>query len=416
MITIRKKAKQMNKLFSMILLCVFLVSCTAAPTVVPTAAPTATTVSTETSVPTSTEIPTASAPTATLKPSATATPAATPTPVYPVTGYGPTNFPENIDPLTGLPVANPAIMNRRPLVVKVENLPRDHRPQWGVSSADIVYEYYTEQGGTRFATVFYGSDSEKVGPIRSARFFDFNVVRMYKANLAFGYAYADLYSALINSEFGNRLILEGERWKGLFTRFEPNGANILQINTGLVNEALTRNKVDNSHQNLDGMLFKPQAPSGGQNGTQLFVRFSGGIYNRWDYDAATGKYTRFADAADDVNRNNEKYAMLTDRNNGNPIAFDNVVILQVSHRYIQRPPAEVVDMTLVGEGNAWIARNGQVFVVKWKRAKTSDVLTLVNPDGTPFPFKPGQTWFEVNGLSSTVSSKDGVWKFVHSMP
>ena len=155
---------------------------------------------------------------------------------------------------------------------------------------------------------------------------------------------------------------------------------------------------------------------GGQDGQQLFVRFSGGIYNRWDYDALTGKYLRFADAADDVNRNNEQYAQLTDRLTQKPIAFDNVVVLQVSHRYIKRPPAEVVDMTLIGEGNAWIARDGKVYPIKWKRAKASDVLGLVNPDGTPFAFKPGQTWFEVQGVSSAVSSKDGVWHFVHSMP
>ncbi len=55
-----------------------------------------------------------------------------------------------------------------------------------------MYEYYTEQGGTPFAVVFYGNNSETVGPIRSARFFDFNVIRMYKASFIFGYAYADL--------------------------------------------------------------------------------------------------------------------------------------------------------------------------------------------------------------------------------
>jgi len=326
------------------------------------------------------------------------------------------SFPSNVNPLTGLVVAKPELLNRRPIIVKVENLPRDDRPQWGVSLADVVYEYYTEQGGTRFSALFYGNDAQTVGPIRSARFFDFNVVRMYKSMLVFGYAYADLYSALLSSDFSNRLVVEGTRWNGVFTRFEPNGKNILQADTRTLADAMTRNKVDNARQNLDGMLFQEPAPGGGQMGTQLFTRFSGSIYNRWDYDAKTSKYLRFSDAADDVNRNNEKYAQLTDRLTGVAISMDNVVVLQVSHSYIQRPPQEVVNMTLIGEGNAWIARNGQVYAVKWKRAKQTDVLTLVKPDGTLFPFKPGQTWFEVNGVSGTVTSKDGVWKFVHSMP
>ncbi len=35
--------------------------------------------------------------------------------------------------------------------------------------------------------------------------------------------------------------------------------------------------------------------------TQVFVRYSGVIYNRWDYDPSTGKYLRFSDTADDYN-------------------------------------------------------------------------------------------------------------------
>jgi hypothetical protein len=404
----------MKKLTLALLLLVFLVSCTAAPAQSPTATTAPTAVPTETSEPTSTA--TAVPPTATPRPTATATITVTPTPSYPSAGYGPTNFPTNVDPLTGLVVSDPSLLNRRPMTVKIENLPRDDRPQWGVSAADIIYEYYTEQGGTRFAATFYGNDATTIGPVRSARWFDFNVVRMYKSSLTFGYAYSDLYSALINSEFANRLIVEGVKWGDIFTRFDPNGKNILQVNTTKIAAQLKKNNVDNSRQILDGMLFKVQAPQGGQDGSQLFVRFSGGIYNRWDYDAQSGKYLRFADAADDVNRNNPQYAQLTDRVTGKPIAFDNVVVLQVTHRWIQKPPAEVVDMSLLGEGKAWIARDGQMYQVKWKRAKASDVLTLVNADGTPFPFKPGQTWFEVNGTSSTATAQNGVWNFVHSMP
>jgi hypothetical protein len=405
----------LKKLLSAILM-LFVVSCNAAPTIAPTSLPTPTEEATATVKPSVTNSPIPVPDTPTPKPSATPTITLTTTPDYPLLGYGPSNFPTDVDPLTGLKVANPSLLDRRPVIVKVENLPRDDRPQWGLSFADVVYEYYTEQGGTRFSAVYYGNDAETVGPIRSARFFDFNVVRMYKASFVFGFAYADLYSALASSEFSNRLIVEGIKWAGIFTRFDPKGRNILQVNTGLVAGVLAKNKVDNARQNLDGMLFQKQAAAGGQDGQQLFVRYSGGIYNRWDYDAATGKYLRFEDAADDVNRNNEQYTQLTDRLNQEPIAFDNVVVLQVSHRYIKRPPAEVVDMTLVGEGNAWIARDGKVYPVKWKRAKTTDVLTLVNPDGTPFAFKPGQTWFEVQGVSSTVSSKDGIWHFVHNMP
>ena len=46
-------------------------------------------------------------------------------------------------------------------------------------------------------------------------------------------------------------------------------------------------------------------------------------------------------------------------------------------------------------------RDGQAYKVKWQRNNT-DVVSLTNPDGTPFAFKPGTTWFEVIGLKSTL--------------
>jgi hypothetical protein len=56
-----------------------------------------------------------------------------------------------------------------------------------------------------------------------------------------------------------------------------------------------------------------------------------------------------------------------------------------------------------------------MYQVTWQRAKKDSVLTLVNPDGSLFPYKPGQTWFEVIGASSDVASKDGAWRFTHHM-
>jgi hypothetical protein len=57
------------------------------------------------------------------------TPSPTITPVYPLKGYGPTNFPANVEPLTGLPVGDPGMLQRRPMLIKVLNLPHNVRPK-----------------------------------------------------------------------------------------------------------------------------------------------------------------------------------------------------------------------------------------------------------------------------------------------
>ncbi len=386
----------------------------------PTAAPTATRpVETlpvlPTTIPSSTPSPEPVLPTRTptaIPPTATATLS------YPVEGYGPTGFPPGIDPLTGLPVSNPDLLNRRPIVIKVENLPRTDRPQWGLSLADIVYEYYTEQGGTRFAAVYYGQDATKVGPIRSARWFDFNVVQMYKGVFAFGYAYSDLFAAILNSDFWNRVILEGVGSSPALTRYEPNGPNYMLGDTTAFAQVEKAKNIDNSKQNLDGMLFMMDAPStGGVPASQIYLRYSAAIYNRWDYDPVSGRYFRFVDAADDPNRNNEKYVQLTDRLNNQPISADNLIMVYVTHTYVKKTPTEVFNMKLLGQGNAVVVRDGQLYRVHWKRAKTTDVMTFVNDDGSPFALKPGQTWMEVLGNnSSETDMKNGAWKYTWMIP
>ena len=363
-----------------------------------------------TSVPTQTPIPSA---TPTLRPTI-----ATTVPINPAAGYGPTNFPTGVDPLTGLAVSNPDLLNRRPIVIKVENLPRNARPQFGLSLADIVYEYYTELGGTRFASVFYGQDAKEVGPVRSARFFDFNVVQMYKGVFAFGYAYADLFSAIMNSDFHNRVLLEGTGSSPALFRVQPNGPNYLMVNMLELPAVLKNKNIDNSKQNLVGMSFNKTVPAGGNPVKQVYVRYSGAIYNRWDYDPASNQYLRFEDAADDPNRNNEVYTQLTDQLTSKTISADNVAMVFVDHKYVMKTATtEVFNMNLIGEGKAYVARDGQLFQVKWKRANQTDVMAFVNADGSPFALKPGHTWVEVLGTSSTITDlKNGAYKFTWLIP
>ena len=338
-------------------------------------------------------------------------PTATPSPAYPEEGYGPTNFPEGVNPLTGLEVEDPSLLDRRPIIIKVQNLPRADRPQWGLSSADIVYEYYTEFGTTRFAAIFYGEDAEKVAPIRSARLFDFNVVRGYKGMFIFGSAYENTYNRLVNSEFANRLMIESANTTGVIYRFDQ--SNYEGADTSKVADYTQRMGIDNSQQNLDGMLFQMQAPVGGEKSDSIFVRFSGAIYNRWDYIPTTHTYSRFSDVENSIGPEDEVYEKLTDRATKKPIETENIAVIFVRHVDIDaRPTVEVLDVSLLGTGEAYIARDGKVYEVTWSRPNEESVLTFLNADGSVFPLKPGQTWVEVMTLNGkTEKQTDGNYRF-----
>ena len=373
-------------------------------------APTNTPVLLSTPIPTPSPLP----PTHTaIPPSATPTATATPLPQP----YGPDNFPDNVNPLTGLQVSDESILDRRPLAVKIQIYPRGQRPPWGVTKADIVYDYYQNGGLTRLIAVFYGQDAEQVGPIRSGRLFDANVVNMYKAIFAFGGADRRILNRLYSSGFSDRIVVEGARNCPPMCRIEPNTFNYLVTNTEELGKFAEANGVKNERQNLDGMRFDPQTPQGGNPGTQVYTRYSISAYNRWDYNPATRRYLRFQDNQED-NGQGEVYVPLVDRLDDQQVAADNVVILFAQHQDIVRSAnAEIIEITLIGSGSAYAFRDGKVYQVKWSRADQDSLVKLTLADGSEYAFKPGTTWYQVVGQSSKIdTSQPGILRFTSSIP
>ena len=358
--------------------------------------------------------------TATLTPTETEIPLPTET-LTPVV-YGPNNMPLTINPLTGLPPAARGLLDRRPVAVKINIVPRNTRPAWGLSLADIVYDYYHNDGYTRFHAIFYGNDAELAGPIRSGRLLDHELVRMYASVFAYGSADQIINNRLLNSDYSNRVLMEGQRSNcpptaaAPLCRFEPSGSDLLLGSTQAISQYFTNQGVENGRQALAGMTFDPTAPTGGAEGSQLFVRYSGDSYVRWDYNPITGSYLRFQDNVYDQGQG-EEYAPLTDRLNDEQIAAQNVVVIVARHEYYQRPPAEIVEILLSGTGKAYAFRDGQVYEVVWNRPTINSVLYLTYPDGTAFPFKPGNTWFQVVGEASALTQPEpGTWRWVFSLP
>src|SRR5690606_27983510 len=102
-------------------------------------------------------------PTDEVLPSVTPTPNPTQIPTSEPTAIvalpvGPDNYPDGVNPLTGLKVEDPELLNRRPVIMKISNHQIDYQPQWGLSKADLIFEYYIGWGANRFAALYYGQD------------------------------------------------------------------------------------------------------------------------------------------------------------------------------------------------------------------------------------------------------------------
>jgi hypothetical protein len=334
---------------------------------------------------------------------------------------GPRGFPPNVNPLTGLAVADPALLDRRPVAVKINNYPRSNRPQWGLSLADIVFEYYHNNDLPRFHAIFYAQDAELAGPIRSGRLLDVILVEMYQSNFVFGSADQRILDQLKDQRYAKRLIylLEGDCPPEPVCRYEPGGANLLVTGTQAVRDYLLEYREQRDDRpDLEGMWFNVGLPQGGQAIRRLYVRYSYGAYLYWEWDPVTGRYLRYQDTQEDFNGRGEAYELLTDRLTGRPIAADNVVVLLVPHEDFVYQPAtdetpvvEIIEIELEDAGRAYALRDGQLFEVRWVAPDEGGVLTLTFLDGTPYPFKPGVTWFEVVSTRTRPQFRDDTVRF-----
>ena len=360
------------------------------------------------------------------KPTSTSFPTFTPIPTFrpmPTAvaheSIGPQNFPAGVDPLTGLTVSDPQLLERRPVAVKVTNFPRAVRPQWGLTQADQVYEYYLEDLITRFIGVFYGQNPTRIGPVRSGRFFDEHIVRMYKSFFVFGWADDRVVDPWTESDLKNFLVVErGDNCPPMCRIGPKGGYNTLYVDLPALETDVTSKEIDNARQDLNGFLFDKIPPFSPKDVWQIYVRYSAITYNRWDYDPLSGRYKRYQEAGDAWQAEDESYRPLSDSGTGQQIAADNLVVLLIPHEYFMNTKTtEMVKMNFIGKGVAYVFRDGKIYPTEWTRAKPEELVKLIYPDGNPFPLKPGQTWFEVIGESSAVKQQaDGAWRFEFAIP
>jgi hypothetical protein len=334
-------------------------------------------------------------------------------------GYGPQDYPPDVNPLTGLKVSNPARLERRPMVIKITNFPRSVRPQWGLNAADHVYEYYLEDELTRFIGVFYGNDAERVGPIRSARPFDEHIVRAYKGVFAFAYADDRVIDLWEKSDLTPFLVIERPGNCPPMCRIGPKSEyNTLFTNTALLSQYITDKGIDNGRQQLEGLHFEEKSllAVGGGAASRVEIRFSPMSYHYWEYDAQSRRYLRWQDT-DRAPIGEESYAPLYDSLENRQVAADNLVILYAPVSYFfMSNSTEIYDIQLQGSGKGYALREGRIFAIQWIRRKPQDMISLRFPNGAHYPLKPGNIWFEVLSAESLHKVDSPTWRFEYVLP
>ena len=310
--------------------------------------------------------------------------------------------PPPIAPLTGLRTSA-GILKRPALAIKIDNH-SEARPQVNLDRADIVYEEPVEGGITRFIAVFQSRDAGKIGPVRSARLTDLDVLRQYgKPILAFSGAASYVLRAIRNSyivsmphgAFGGLYRRDSSRWAAPHNLFTAT-SGLWRIGARRRPTAIPPNLY------VFGPLIQPPpapAPTSSAtpsptpsliprvypSGKRVIVPFGGAYTADWRFVSRYGKYLRWSGSA--------RHTLV----GGAQVSANNVVIMMVRVRSANKDASAkgTPQLRLVGSGPVVLLRNGVRIVGTWSRGNLASPTIFTDAYGRRMTFAPGNTWIEL---------------------
>jgi len=278
-----------------------------------------------------------------------------------------------LSPINGLPVADPALLSRRLLAVKIDNH-SNARPQSGINNADAVFEIRVE-GISRFLTMWMQSDAEFLGPMRSGRPTDSTLLTAlnqptFAISGAQGWVQEMIRSKDIN-------LLTETTPAAFRVSFRRAPHNLYTTTAGLRADADAREYEDLPPT---GPIWKfGPMPTDAAAASVVHIDFRGTDVD-WAWDPTTATWLRSADGRESHWRDEDE----TEGRIGFP-----VLIGLESEQYSNNG---LPSSHTTGSGRAWVFADGKVVEGTWERETEQDWYTLTDADGNNIAVPPGQVW------------------------
>jgi len=287
-----------------------------------------------------------------------------------------------VAPLTGL--ADPTAISKRrsALTIKIDNTWLAH-PQYGIDQADVVYEEIVEGGITRLAAIFNSHLPTKVGPVRSVRRTDKEIVYPIGGLFAFSggaaYAVSTIESAPV------KLFQQSNAGAAMFrdpSRPPPHNlfANALEI------------MAQGGKVHVPPALFtyvpRSSAPLGAPVGS-FSVNFLAGYATSYQWNPTTKSWARSIFGRLDVSAP------------GVQLSPTNVIVMNVN--YIGGVGVEGSQAQLTGSGPVEVFTDGRLEKGRWFRSAVGKPTAYRSANGKVIALRPGQTWVELLATGETVS-------------
>ncbi len=271
------------------------------------------------------------------------------------------------DPLTGGEVSQNEV-----IAAKVENIAAA-RPQVGLNQADITFVQEVEGAQTRLIAVYHSRFPKRLGPIRSARSTDVQLLPLFgKPGLVYSGA-----NRAVQRKIDNASIMPIQRSTRDSRRVAPHNVFVDLDKIAKSTKLATATSI--------GWIFNQTSPRAAA-ASAVKVRVG---HDTFDFRYTSGRYT--------VHWNGSRYA---DGDSGAISKADNVVIMKVrnhadGNRDVRGAPS--IQSDTVGTGAVTIHRDGRKVEGRWERTEASAPLRFRDKSGDLIALKPGQTWVVLAG-------------------
>ncbi len=280
--------------------------------------------------------------------------------------------------------------NGQVIAVKFDDTPFAH-PQEGVEKADVLFVTQVEAGLTRLMGIYSSNYPEQLGPIRSARISDIDILAQFGK---VGFVYSGAQSKL-------RPVLAG--------------ANIVNLSAERNPPSIFFNNPDRIAPYAMMVRLPSLLEKAGEVDQVKSVGWEHGEISKFAFPVSDAKVL-WPNASYKLNWDETTSKFLLDFDNKNNFAFSgerlgsNSMVVQI----VKIAPSEYGDKfggitpksEVVGEGQAFLFRDGTVTKILWKRATAAEPTIWLLEDGTPAFFATGQVWIFLTDRAPEITYRE----------
>ena len=315
-----------------------------------------------------------------------ATPVATSSPTPDYTSSYETPAPVAYAPLTGVAVDDPASLAHPSLAAKIDNHP-DARPQVGLEATDIVFEELVEGGLTRYVAVWHSNVPAEIGPIRSIRPMDPDIISPFGGIVAYSGGQQRFVALMQQTDVYNAIHGQSDTADVMYrTKTKAAPHNVLVKAPQLIAMHSELAPPPQQYSYADD-LGGATATREGQRVAGVDLVLCGSAHPSWRWDAASGRWLRLQDGAVDTD------------SNGAQLSAANVVVVRVPISN----DGGVPKTELIGSGEAWVLSGGGMVHATWSKGDRTAPIRLVDDTGAVIRLAPGNSWFELVPNSGSVT-------------